>query len=86
MFLMYWVDPKDHLLKVLCQYLYYLLRYSRNKEDRPIMIMRPIVIMPTHPNFTHVPTVIHDSLDIVGRPYGLYAESFMLISLLLAEI
>jgi hypothetical protein len=24
---MYWIDPKEHILKVLCQYLYYWLRY-----------------------------------------------------------
>ena len=71
MFLMYWVDPKDHMLKVLCQYLYYWLRYRLNKENRPI------VIMPTHPKLTQVPRVIHDILDVLGRPQGSYAESFM---------
>ena len=59
---MYLVDPKDHILKVLCQYLYYWLRYRVNKENRPI------VIMPTHPKLTQVPRVIHDVLDVVGRP------------------
>ena len=24
---MYWIDPKEHILKVSCQYLYYWLRY-----------------------------------------------------------
>ena len=68
MVVMYWVDPKDHLLKVLCQDLYYLLRYSLNKENRPIVIKRHIVIMPTHPKFINVPMVIHDVLDVVVRP------------------
>ena len=78
--LMYWVDPKDHILKVLCQYLYYWLRYRLNKENRPI------VIMATHQKLTQVPRVIHNILDVVGRPQGSYAESFVSISLLLAEI
>ena len=77
MFLMYWVDPKDHMLKVLCQYLYYWLRYRLNKENRPI------VIMPTHPKLTQVPRVIHDILDVVGRPQGSYPESFVSLSLFL---
>ena len=42
--------------------------------------------MPNHPKLTQVPRVIHDILDIVGRPQGSYAESFVSISLLLAEI
>ena len=78
--LMYWVDPKNHILKVLCQYLYYWLRYRLNKENRPI------VIMPTHPKLTQVPGVIHDVLDVLGRPQGLYPESFLSLSLFLAEI
>ena len=69
---MYLVDPFDHL--------YYWLRYRVNKENRPI------VIMPTHPKLTQVPRVIHDVLDVVGRPQGSYTESFVSISLLLAEI
>jgi hypothetical protein len=48
---------KDHIEKVLCQYLYYWLRYRVKKENRPI------VIMPTHPKLTQVPRVIHDILD-----------------------
>ena len=79
-FLMYWVDPKDHILKVSRQYLNYLLRYGVNKEKRPI------VIMPTHQKLTQVPRVIHDVLDVVDKPQGSYPESFVSISLLLAEI
>ena len=79
-FLMYWVDPKDNISKVLCQYLYYWLRYRLNKENRPI------VIMPTHPKLTQVPRVIHDVLDVLDRPQGSYHERFVSISLLLAEI
>ena len=79
-FLMYWVDPKDHMLKVLCQYLYFWLRYRLNKDNRPK------VIMPTHPKLTQVPRVINDILVLVGRPQGSYGESFVSISLLLAEI
>ena len=78
--LMYWVDPKDHMLKVLCHYIYYWLRYRVNKENIPI------VIRPTHPKLTQVPRVIHDIFDVVGRPQGSYAESFMSISLLFADI
>ena len=46
---MYLVDPKDHILKVLCRYPYYWLRYSVNKENIPL------VIMPTHLKLTQVP-------------------------------
>ena len=42
--------------------------------------------MPTHPKLTQVPRVIHDTLDVVGRPQGSYAESFVSISILLADI
>ena len=80
MFLMYWVDPKDHILKVSCQYLYYWLRYRVNKENRPK------VIMPTHPKLTQVPKVIHDVLDVLCRPQGSYAESFVALSLVLADL
>ena len=65
--------PQDHILKVLCQYLYYWLRYRLNKENRPL------VIMPTHPKLTQVPRVRHVFLDVVGRPQGSYAESFVSI-------
>ena len=68
---MYWVDPKDHILKVLWKYLYYWLRYRVNKENRHI------VIMPTHPKLTQVPRVIHDVLNVVGRTQGSYPESFV---------
>ena len=69
---MYLVDPFDHL--------YYWLRYRVNKENIPI------VIMPTHQILTQVHRVINDVLDVVGTPQGSYAESFVSISLLLAEI
>ena len=72
---MYLVDPKDHILKVSCQHLYYLLRYRLNKENRPI------VIMPTHPKLTQVPRVILDVMDDVFLPLGRYLERFVLISL-----
>ena len=68
------------MLKVLCQYIYYWLRYNLNKETRRI------VTMPTHPKLTQVPRVIHDILDVVSRPKGSYYESFVSIYLLLAEI
>ena len=72
--------PQDPMLKDLCQYLYYWLRYRLNKENRPI------VIMPTHPKLTQVPRVIHDVLDVLGRPQESYPESCVSISLLLAEV
>ena len=68
------------MLKVSCQYLYYWLRYRLNKENRPL------VIMPTHPKLTQVPRVIPNVLDVVGRPQESYAESFVALSLVLAEI
>ena len=77
---MYWVDPKDHMLKDLCHYIYYWLIYRVNQENRPI------VIRPTQPKLTQVPRVIHDIFNVVGRSQGLYAECFVSISLLLAEI
>ena len=49
--LMYWVDPKDHMLKVLCQYIYYWLRYRVNQEKRPI------VNKPINPKLTQIPRV-----------------------------
>ena len=67
------------MLKDLCQYLYYWLRYRLNKENKPI------VIMPTHQKPTQVPKVIHDVFDLLGRPQGSYAESFVSISLLFAD-
>ena len=79
-FLMHWINPKDHILNVSCQYFYYWQRYRLNKENRHI------VIMPTHPKLTQVPRVINDVLDVLGRPQGSYPESFVSISLLLAEI
>ena len=132
-FLMKWVDPKDHMLKILCQYLYYWLRYRLNKEKRPSVTIpthlkltevprvindvlyvlgspqgsypksfvlifllladiwanqeiRPIVIMPTHPKLTQVPRVIHEGSDVLGRPQGSYAESFVALSIVLADI
>ena len=48
------VDLQDHH--------YYWLRNRENKENRSI------VIMPTHPKLTQVPRVIHDVLDVMGRP------------------
>ena len=42
--------------------------------------------IPNHPKLTPVPRVIHDILDVVGRPQGSYAERFVSISLLLADI
>ena len=62
MVLMYWVHPKDHMLKVFCHYIYYWLRYRVKKENIPI------VIRPTHQKLTLVPRVIHDSCDVLGRP------------------
>ena len=68
------------MLKVLCQYLYHCLRYRLNKENRPIMIM------PTQPKLTQVPRVLNDNFYVLGRLQVFYAESFVSISLLLAEI
>ena len=80
MVMIYWVDPKDHMLKVLCHYIYYWLRYRVNKENIPI------VIRPTHPKLTQVPRVIHDIFYVVGRPQESYADFFVSISLLFADI
>ena len=41
--------------------------------------------MPSQTKLTHVPRVINDILDVVGRPQGSYAECFVSIYLLLAE-
>ena len=68
------------MLKVLCQYPYYWLIYRLNQENRPI------VIMATHQKLTHVPRVIHDVLDVLCIPQGSYAESFMALSLVLADL
>ena len=58
----------------------YWWRYRLSKENRPL------VIMPIDPKLTQVTRVIHDIPDVVGRPQGSYAESFVSISLLFAEI
>ena len=79
-FLMYWVDPKDNILKFSCHFLYYWLRYSQNKENRPI------VIMPTHPKLIQVPRVHPDVLDVLGRPQSSYAENVVALSLVLADL
>ena len=42
--------------------------------------------MPTNQKLTQVPRVLHDIPDVVARPQGSYAESFVSISLLLADI
>ena len=56
------------MLKALCQYLYFRLSYSLNKESRPI------VIIPNHQKPTKVPRVILHVLDVMGRPQGSYAK------------
>ena len=63
------------MLIVSCVYLYYWLRYSQNNENIPI------VIMPTHPKLIKVPRVIQQVFDVLGRPEGSFAESFVSISL-----
>ena len=68
------------MLKVSCQYLYHWLRYRLNKENRPI------VIMSTHPKLTQVPMFVLDVLDVMGRPQGSYAESYMLILRVIYDI
>ena len=70
----------ERIPKVLCQYLYYWLRYRVNNENSALEIM------PTDPKLTQVPRVILDIFDALGRPKGSYAEIFVSISLLLAEI
>ena len=61
---MYWVDPKDHILTVSSHYFCYWLRYKLNKENIPI------VIKPTHLTNDMDERVIHDVLDVLGRPQG----------------
>ena len=73
---MYWVELKDHIMKVSCQYHYYWLRYRLSKENRPI------VIMPTFPKLTQVQRVIQDLLDVLGRNQGLYPENCMSMSII----
>ena len=52
MFVMYWVDPKDPILKVSCQYLYYWLRYRGYRgrggkyfDDEDVVVVEGMVIM-----------------------------------------
>ena len=54
--------PKGSCTESLCQFLYYLLIYRVQKENRPK------VIWPTHQKLTQVPRVIHDVIDVVARP------------------
>ena len=58
----------------------YWRRYRLSKENRPL------VIMPTNLKLTQLTRVINDIPGVVNRPQGSYAESFVSISLLLAEI
>ena len=53
-FLMYCVDPKDHILKVLWHYLYFWLKYKHLKNQG------------YKQGYTQ--WVIHDILDVLGRP------------------
>ena len=70
------VDPKDHILKVLCWYLYYMCF----KNGGPFMrvLGRHWVFRRGELEYR----VILDIMDILGRPKGSYPESFVLISLL----
>ena len=53
MFVMYWVDPKDPILKVSCQYLYYWLRYRGYRgrggkyfdDEDVVVVVEGMVIM-----------------------------------------
>ena len=80
MFLLYWLDLKDHILKVSRQYIYYWRRYILNKVNRPL------VIMPTHQKLTQVLRVTHGILGSLDKPQGSYPEGFVSLSLFLAEI
>ena len=42
--------------------------------------------MPTHPKPTQVPRVIHDVFDLLYISQGSYAESFMALYLVLADL
>ena len=75
-FLMYCLDPKDHILKVLWHYLNFWLKDKHLKNQ----------VYKQGYKQGYAQWVIHDVLDVVGRPQGSYPESFVSISLLLAEI
>ena len=47
---------------------------------------RPKVIMPTHLKLTQVPKIINNVLNVLGKPPGSYAESFVLLPLVLAVL
>ena len=68
----YLVDPKDPILKVLCHYLYFWLIYKHLKNQGYKQ--------------GYEQWVIHGILDVLCRPKGSYPESFVSLSLFLAEI
>ena len=75
-FLMYCVDPKDHILKVLWHYLHFWLKYKHLKNQGYKQGYEQ----------GYAQWVTHDMLDVLVRPQGSHPESFMALSLFLAEL
>ena len=75
-FLMYLVEPKDNILKVSWHYLLFCLKYKHLKNQGYKQGYKQ----------GYTQWVIHDVLDVLCRPQGSYPESFVSLSLFLAEI
>ena len=75
-FLMYCVDPKDHILKVLWHYLNFLLKYKHLKNQGYKQGYKQ----------GYTQWVINDILDVLCRLQGSYPESFVSLSFFLDEL
>ena len=74
-FLMYLVDPKDNILKVSWHYLHFWLKYKHLRNQGYKQGYKE----------GYAKWVIHDVLDVLCRPQGSYPESFLALSLFLAD-
>ena len=72
--------PKDHILKVLWPYLHFCLKFKHLKNQRHKQRYKQGYEQ------GYAQWVIHDVLDVLCRPQGSYPESFVALSLFLAEI
>ena len=79
-FLMYCVDPKDHMLKVSWHYLHFWLKYKHLKNQGYKQWYKQGYEQ------GYAQWVIYDVIDVLCRPQGSYPESFVALSLFLTEI
>ena len=73
-FLMYWLDPKDHILKILWHYLHFWLKYKHLKNQGFKQGYKQGYEQ------GYAQWVIHDILVVLCRTQGAYPESFAALS------